>query len=317
MGQSHSSPLGTILISVFMNTTLFGLVSQQFYTYWINGFKDPIHWKLFVIVQYLLVTFQCTLMWNFIYNVFVIDLCSPTSNAGLWAGPLNSLCQVIIILLANLFLAVRIHTLTKSRIQSGTVVSLSTFAFIFGMVTVVSTWRNSGSGYHQVTSVIWHTAQAVAECFITFFLARALLNARSGVRRSDTVVNYLVRNVIQTGFLATVWAIAELVTWFLLPNIAAYRVFDITSGTIYTHALFETLLSRIRLRQDMSTSLSLNSDLRAQSHTSRRSRVPVKVSNLPLATLGTSESEPGPSFIGKSDAFEMVNMPKRNLDGQW
>lgn len=66
------------------------------------------------------------------------------------------------------------------------------------------------------------------------FLARALLNARSGVRRSDKVVNYLVRNVIQTGFLATVWAIAELVTWFLLPNIAAYRVFDITSGTIYT-----------------------------------------------------------------------------------
>jgi hypothetical protein len=47
----------------------------------------------------------------------------------------------------------------------------------------------------------------------------------------------LVRNVIQTGRPATTWAIARLVTWFWLSeNVTTiYRIFDITSGTIYTH----------------------------------------------------------------------------------
>ena len=101
------------------------------------------------------------------------------------------------------------------------------------------------------------------------FLVRSLLKSRTGVRKSDTVVNYLVRATIQTGGLATAWAIAGLVTWFFLPKIYAFRVIDITSGSIYTHvsdsssdslfhlkvaqqAIFDTLLSRAHLREQMS-----------------------------------------------------------------
>src|SRR5579863_4298655 len=79
-------------------------------------------------------------------------------QALLWEGPANSLCQLFIILLANLSLASRlvhrpvhadsmliskssIHGLTKSRVQSVTVAALSTVAFVFGMVTIVTTWR--------------------------------------------------------------------------------------------------------------------------------------------------------------------------------
>ena len=91
----------------------------------------------------------------------------------------------------------------------------------------------------------------------------------------------LVRNIIQTGCLATAWALAALATWFLLPNKSVYRIFDMTSGTIYTHvsvsvslfhlfrlnevdifqAMFETLLSRIRLRERMEASSSIHVNL--------------------------------------------------------
>lgn len=49
------------------------------------------------------------------------------------------------------------------------------------------------------------------------------------------MVRYLVRNVIQTGVLATIWAFASLASWFFVQRILVYRVFDITSGTVYTH----------------------------------------------------------------------------------
>jgi hypothetical protein len=64
---------------------------------------------------------------------------------------------------------------------------------------------------------------------------RELLKNRIGIRRSDTLINYLVRTTIQTGGLATAWAIGGLVMWFLLPHIQAFRSFDITSGSIYAH----------------------------------------------------------------------------------
>ena len=56
------------------------------------------------------------------------------------------------------------------------------------------------------------------------------------LRQSDLTINYIVRDIIQTGCLATAWALAASATWFLLPNnILVYRIFDMTSGTVYTH----------------------------------------------------------------------------------
>jgi hypothetical protein len=105
------------------------------------------------------------------------------------------------------------------------------------------------------TSAVWYGLQAIAEglitsafnflfytrqgwdesCFHVVLLSRALLKARTGLQRSDSVVNYLIRRVIQTGFVAALWVVAESVTWFLLPKTAAYRIFDMTVGAMYTH----------------------------------------------------------------------------------
>ena len=49
------------------------------------------------------------------------------------------------------------------------------------------------------------------------------------------IVRHLVRNVIQTGVLAAIWAIASLASWFFVDRILIYRLFDITSGTVYTY----------------------------------------------------------------------------------
>ena len=60
------------------------------------------------------------------------------------------------------------------------------------------------------------------------------------------MVKYLARNVIQTGVLATIWALASLVSWFWLSHVLVYRLFDITSGTVYTH-VSDSLVARVYL----------------------------------------------------------------------
>jgi predicted membrane protein len=115
----------------------------------------------------------------------------------------------------------------------------------------------------NITSIVWHVLQAITECLITctfnfstvkgemravstVLLARALSKSRSGLQRTDSVVNYLIRRVIQIGFIASLWVVAELVTWFLLPHTTIYTIFNATAGPIYTQVsviCFRRLLS--------------------------------------------------------------------------
>jgi len=101
--------------------------------------------------------------------------------------------------------------------------------------TLYKLWSSALSPVRRSNHDRSPTIYRVIPLLRTVLLSRVLLKARSGMRRSDSTINYIVRSIIQTGCLATVWALAALATWFLIPKITAYRVFDITSGTMYTH----------------------------------------------------------------------------------
>jgi hypothetical protein len=114
---------------------------------------------------------------------------------------------------------------------------------------------SSSISIQNIVAAVRHGTQALVEILITstlihsllitrtqlfdvmcvVFLTRVLLKSRSGIRKSDSILYYLIRTVIQTGCLASGWAIAGLATRFSLQNMLTYRLFDITSGAIYTH----------------------------------------------------------------------------------
>ena len=145
---------------------------------------------------------------------------------------------------------------------------------------------NDSTAAGHATSVVWHASQATAECLITctsifislvysgtncslclVFLVRALLASRSGLKQTHSIVNPLVRKAFRMGLCTMVWAILALGTFFLFPQKTVYSVFDVTSGSIYTHVgicylssrtsyshregvqmIYDGLLSRTRLR---------------------------------------------------------------------
>ena len=123
-----------------------------------------------------------------------------------WQAFANSLCQLVLVMMANVFLVARlvltwshrgcnidylylisIYSLTRSRLQSGLVLAFSSMAFIFGVINLSTTWEQvydhrfmkcqpllmcysnvlQKFGHTQLaTSSIWHGLQAIAECLI-------------------------------------------------------------------------------------------------------------------------------------------------------
>ncbi|KAI0298394.1 hypothetical protein B0F90DRAFT_1862174 [Multifurca ochricompacta] len=190
-----------------VNAYLFGVISQQMYSYWTCGFKDSRRLKAFVVALFVIVALQSSMLWVMAWNVYTINtVIYVTPKEITWEGPANSACQCILILSANIFLAARIHKLTSSRLQSGLVIALSISAFVIGVVNIVTTWISK------------KLSANVSSCI---------------------------------GLFAAFWSIAELATYFMLPDWTIYTIFDMTSGSIYTHMIYDTLLSRTRLRERM------------------------------------------------------------------
>ncbi|KAI0251500.1 hypothetical protein BJV78DRAFT_1210104 [Lactifluus subvellereus] len=298
---NHLVLLGVIFLAILLNAYLFGAVSQQFYSYWTSGFKDSKRVKAFVITQFTLVTLQGVMLWQLGWNIFVISYCRNANydyKSSTWQAPVASVVQCVLILFANLFLAVRIHNLTASRLQAGLVMVFSISAFALAIATLVSSWVTSGLNFalfqhttaQQAGSVAWHILQAISECLITCFLTLALLKSRTGFQKSDGVVRYLVGRVIQIGFFATLWTVGGLATWFLMPKYVIYAFFDLTLGTIYTHAIYDTLLSRRRLRQRLAEQSHLEMGLPIQSPPISRIFEGKSVIGVPNLSLGGNVS---------------------------
>jgi hypothetical protein len=91
------------------------------------------------------------------------------------------------------------------------------------------------SHYKYAFCQLWCIATRLDVISLLAFLARALLGSRSGLQKSDTLVKYLVHNVVQIGVFASLWAIGGLVTWFFLPKLSLYTIFNNTAGSMYTH----------------------------------------------------------------------------------
>jgi len=259
-----------LLIAILVNAFLFGVVTQQLYLYWMNRFEDTIYVKLFVVAQFALVVVQSSIYWRLAWRLYVASLSQVVNVKSLtWQAPAGSLCRVVLIMMANVFLTTRIYSLTHSRLQSGLILAFSTAAFITGIVTLWLTWAanpllSTYSTLEHAASVIWNVLQVITECLIMLFFSRVLVASRSGLEASDSVVGHLIRNIIQIGLNATIWSLAAMGTYFLLPQITVYTVFDMTCGSIYVHMIYDGLLSRPRLRSRLADRNQLEMGLPSQ-----------------------------------------------------
>ncbi|KAH9973207.1 hypothetical protein BGW80DRAFT_257035 [Lactifluus volemus] len=340
-----SLAMSMMLLAIILNAYLFGVVSQQFYLYWTSNFKDTKRVKIFVIIQFTVVAFQAVTLWITVWVLFLaLSGLALDLPRYIFASIAQSVGQSVLVLSANIFLAIRIHTLTKSRLQTGLVIAFSISAFLVGLFltynstaimigiadtmiflqgvpSALQTELSGGfslSTIQKVTAVVCYGLQVIAECLIMVFLSWALLKSRSGVQKSDSVVNYLVRRVIQIGFLASFWTIIGWATWFFLPNELAFLLFSATAGPLYTHVIYDTLLSRVQLRKRMGENtdaeIRFSPVEKSETHGGpRTSSLPERTDDgdsfvMPVQSLATDDAQGLEGTVG-NDELEVESLP--------
>jgi hypothetical protein len=61
------------------------------------------------------------------------------------------------------------------------------------------------------------------------------VRSKTGFRRTDTIINRLIRGAIQTGLFASMFALGDLFSFVFAPRTTFYAMFAYPIGRIYTN----------------------------------------------------------------------------------
>ncbi|ESK84001.1 hypothetical protein Moror_11537 [Moniliophthora roreri MCA 2997] len=278
--------VGTYLLGIFVNTFLFGLVCYQFLVYKNTKFNDPTWIKSVVAALFFIDVIHSIVEVYGAWEMCVTNYANPPSLFFVsWVIPFTAATTAVAALITQAFLCHRVRGLTKNNILTGLIGLLSVVGCVFGITAgiksgIIREVAKFGplapfvirKLYFDVFDPlqnteafpeVWLSFQTAADVLITAALTVVLYRSRTGFRRTDSIINRLIRGAIQTGFFVTVFALGDLFSFLFIRDTNWYAFFAFPIGRIYTNTMLDTLNSRQSLKQVASGTLDMDTESNA------------------------------------------------------
>lgn len=256
--------IGVLLLGLFFNTYLYGLVTYQFIVYRNTKFNDPVWLKSVVGTLFILDTVHSAVAVYAGWELCVTNYDNPASLAYVsWTIPFTAVATSCAAIVTQFFLGHRVLMLTKNKILAGLIGLLSVLGFIFGVYAgIYSGILHEVAKFAPLNPFVtcWLTFQTSADLIITFVLSFVLGRSKTGFRRTDTIINRLIRGAVQTGLFVSIFALGDLFSFLLHRNTNLYAMFAYPLGRIYTNTLLDTLNSRIAIKNMNTGTVEVSSE---------------------------------------------------------
>jgi hypothetical protein len=299
MGE-YDKTVGVLLVGVFFNVFLYGLVTYQFIVYYTTKFNDNLWLKSMVFTLFLIDTAHtiagmynayttCVTYYGNDESLFWIDWCIPFLAAATAAAAL----------ITQVYLSHRIYTLTKRMYIVIPILIISVVSFVVAIyVAVLAGIAGDLRKFEPLVPGVtaWLALQTIADGTITGVLIYILTKSQTGFRKTDSVLNRLIRGAIQTGLFASLFALGDLFSFRFLMETNFYAMFSYPIGRIYTNTLMDTLNARNEFRSILNTTVNVNTEVSTDYH-------------MPTFNSQRGLNVPGPSdtIISTNSKFEEAN----------
>ncbi|KDR83608.1 hypothetical protein GALMADRAFT_133037 [Galerina marginata CBS 339.88] len=271
MGQ-FDLVIGVLLIGLFFNTYLYGLVTYQFIVYHNTKFNDRLWIRAVVGFLFVLDTLHSAVAVYAGWEACVTNYDNPASLAFIsWTIPFTALATSLAAFVTQMFLGHRVFILTKSTPLVAFIGILSLLGLVFGFYAgIYSGILHAVAKFGPLGPYVtcWLVFQTAADLIITVSLSFVLSRSRTGFRRTDTIINRIIRGAVQTGLFVSLFALGDMFSFLLHRDTNLYAMFAYPMGRIYTNTLLDTLNARTALKSQSNTQVESDTfRMQNQTHT--------------------------------------------------
>ncbi|KAF8063374.1 hypothetical protein FPV67DRAFT_239993 [Lyophyllum atratum] len=241
--------LGSMLIGVMVSAVLYGVSLVQTFYYYTNYPKDVWYLKALVAITVLFDTVHAVLISHSAYFYLVSNYFNPQIlSKMIWSLLLEALFTTLSGAFVQVFYTARVWRLSKGNILlTGCILFLVVANTACGIAWVILSLQfGTFEKLLKITglTVSINALSTAVDILIAATLCILLNNARTGFKKSDTIINRLILFVVNTGILTSCCAVASLVSLVASPNTLIYASFYFCIGRLYTNSLLATLNAR-------------------------------------------------------------------------
>ncbi|KAJ7260479.1 hypothetical protein B0H12DRAFT_1107526 [Mycena haematopus] len=249
---------GVQFIAYTLDIALWGvavvLVLQYFRTYYK---KDPPLIRTVVATLLLVTTIHALFLAKNDYKDFV-SLFGDFEGQDIIPYEANvMICAAFVVaFVAQLFYATRIWVLSRGDWRYVTpVVLLAILQLSFGIAQtaeVAIVHRYSKLESTVVTSTAQGAASAACDITITAILCYILRKSRTGIQRTDSVLEKMIIYAFNRGSVTSLMALLQLILFIAMPGTLVFTLFILPNCHVYVISVCSMLMSRETLRAELS-----------------------------------------------------------------
>ncbi|KAJ6465289.1 hypothetical protein C8R45DRAFT_1173698 [Mycena sanguinolenta] len=284
-------PYGPILIGVFFNMILYGVLLMQTLTYYQVYQRDPKWMRLLIAFLFFVETANTSLDMAMMYQPLILEYGQEPVFFPI-VFMTEPLCVVLVSMPIQLLYAWRIHRLTNSLWIPAIISVLAIASFGTGILFVLYGDTNklrmtTAGGVWTATTIqilrqfakkpllhnsalLWFLAACAADILITVSLVMTLSQNKTGFSATSSVLDRIIRSIFSLDislssdqlFYSQHYAVSKYLLDYLFVDISTDvdLVWDLSLSKLYCNCLMSTLNARERLRQQQhSVVLSLDS----------------------------------------------------------
>lgn len=239
---------GPMLIGVFLNNILFGVLIAQAFVYY-RTYTTERAWIRYLVL-YLVILETCNTAFDMamMFQPLIHEYGMPsavTKTPTLLAA--DGITIVLISTPVQLFIAWRIKIITSSIVMPSVIGFFSFCSFVGGMATTICvSLIPEYARLHKFEGAVitWLASSAIADVIIAVTLVISLRKRRTGVTSTNDILNRIIRLTIQTGAVTAIFAILDVTMFLGKGNTTFNFLWDLPLGKLYTNSLLSTLNAR-------------------------------------------------------------------------
>ncbi|KAI0633966.1 hypothetical protein C8Q77DRAFT_1156828 [Trametes polyzona] len=215
--ESLNSVFGAFLLGNFVALIFYGVIVYQAILYAFAYQRDPVWLKSVVASAVLLETISAVLGMHSCYDFYITHHSRPLVDAlssRLWSLSLYPLALGLIMATSQRY---EIGPRTQSSLNASTLQDLISKAFLLALI---------------------------ADLMLTSLLIRVLHRSRTGIKRTNSIIDLLIIYSVRTGLLTGIFDLLTTIFAFTWPTNNVYMAFGLPGARMYAITLLSALNSR-------------------------------------------------------------------------